>query len=75
MRRDAAGRIGSRRLRHTVVWWLRIIFIATVPAVIVAFISHGTLTAVLTAASLFSAFVALAVTGAWLEGYFEQYDR
>lgn len=39
MRRDAAGRIGSRRLRHTVVWWLRIIFIATVPAVIVAFVS------------------------------------
>lgn len=75
MKRDAAGRLGSRRLRQRIVWALRLVFIATVPAAIVAFVSHGTLTAILTAGSLFSAFVALAVLGAWLEGYFEQYDR
>ena len=75
MKRDPAGRLGSRELRQRVVWILRLIFIATLPAAIVAFISYGVLTALLTAGSLFSAFVAVAVLGAWLEGYFERYDR
>lgn len=57
------------------MWGLRLIFIAAMPAAIVAFISYGTLTALLTAGVMFSVFVAVGVLGAWLEGYFDQYDR
>lgn len=75
MKRDAAGRLGPKALRHGIVWWLRLMVVALLPAFIVAVVSYGVLTALLTAGVLFSVFIAVAVLGAWLEGAFDLYDR